>query len=75
MPNDNEYDSWHYPKSRPGKAFVAFWRRVYHPLGFKKGYNFPLFVILVGALMGFVLARLQFLDYNGVFLKVGLQSL
>lgn len=26
------YDNW----------FVRFWRRVYNPLGFKKGYNFPL---------------------------------
>jgi len=22
--------------------FVTFWRKVYRPLGFKKGYNFPL---------------------------------
>ena len=26
------YDNW----------FVRFWRKVYNPLGFKKGYNFPL---------------------------------
>lgn len=24
--------------------FVRFWRHVYHPLGFRKGYNFPLCV-------------------------------
>ncbi|KIX08622.1 uncharacterized protein Z518_03278 [Rhinocladiella mackenziei CBS 650.93] len=61
-------DSVHEPKSQLAQVWVKAWRKVYHPLGFKKGYNFPLFVILVGALMGFVLARLQYLSINGIFL-------
>ena len=30
------------PPSKPPNAFVKAMRHVYHPLGFKKGYNFPL---------------------------------
>lgn len=74
MPNDDPNDSWHYPKSKAGQMWVKTWRKVYHPLGFKKGYNFPLFVILVGALMGFVLSRMMFLDFDAKFLKVCLSS-
>jgi hypothetical protein len=72
MVNDNPNDSWHNPKSKVGRGWVKTWRKIYHPLGFKKGYNFPLFVIFFGALMGFVLSRLMFFDINGVFLKVSL---
>jgi hypothetical protein len=70
MPNDNPNDSGHYPRSRFGKLFVRFWRSIYRPLGFSKGYNFPLFVILVGALMGFTLARFSYLNIAGNFLQV-----
>lgn len=58
------------PKSRAGKAWVRTWRKLYSRLGFGHGYNFVLFVILVGALMGFVLARLQYLNIDGIFLLV-----
>jgi hypothetical protein len=75
MANDNPYDSWHNPKSVAGKGFVRFWRGIYRPLGFQKGYNFPLFVILVGALMGFVLARLQYLSIDGIFKPVSFNLL
>ncbi|KAK2787585.1 hypothetical protein FQN53_005035 [Emmonsiellopsis sp. PD_33] len=51
----------------PANAFVATARKLYNPLGFSKGYNFILFFILAGALMGFTLARLQYLDYYGIF--------
>ncbi|KAL2169047.1 hypothetical protein VTG60DRAFT_6546 [Thermothelomyces hinnuleus] len=47
--------------SRSGNAFVAFARKVYHPIGFSKGYNFVLFFIFAGAFTGFTLARLQYL--------------
>lgn len=70
MPNDNPNDSWHNPQSRFGKVFVGFWRSIYRPLGFSKGYNFPLFVILVGALMGFTLARFSYLNIGGHFAQV-----
>ena len=48
----------------PANLWVRFWRRIYRPLGFRKGYNFPLFVITFGALMGFTLARFQYLDIS-----------
>ena len=48
-------------------AFVRFARHVYNPIGFKKGYNFVLFVIFAGAMLGFCLARLQYLSINGLF--------
>lgn len=45
----------------PANRFVAVARKVYNPIGFAKGYNFVLFFILCGALMGFTLARLQYI--------------
>ncbi|KAK4107926.1 hypothetical protein N656DRAFT_784686 [Canariomyces notabilis] len=55
------------PTRPPANAFVAAARKVYNPIGFSKGYNFVLFFIFAGALMGFTLARLQYLDYYGIF--------
>ncbi|KAH7395433.1 hypothetical protein BKA64DRAFT_577322 [Cadophora sp. MPI-SDFR-AT-0126] len=40
-------------------------RKVYRPLGFQKGYNFPLFIIFGGAMLGFTLARLSYLNIAG----------
>ncbi|KAI1365842.1 hypothetical protein F5Y08DRAFT_352454 [Xylaria arbuscula] len=51
----------------PANAFVARARKVYNPIGFSKGYNFTLWFILIGALFGFALARLEYLDFWGVF--------
>ncbi|KAK5631048.1 hypothetical protein RRF57_006763 [Xylaria bambusicola] len=51
----------------PANAFVARARKVYNPIGFAKGYNFILWFIFVGALFGFSLARLEYLDFWGVF--------
>ncbi|KAK3714964.1 hypothetical protein LTR37_007454 [Vermiconidia calcicola] len=48
-------------------AFVRVMRRVYNPIGFKKGYNFVLWLIFAGALLGFGLARLQYLSIDGVY--------
>ncbi|KAK6214455.1 hypothetical protein LQW54_004362 [Pestalotiopsis sp. IQ-011] len=48
-------------------AFVARARKIYNPIGFSKGYNFVLWFIFLGALLGFTLARLQYLDIWGVF--------
>ena len=55
------------PTRPPANAFVAAVRKLYNPIGFSKGYNFVLFFIFAGALMGFTLARFQYLDYYGVF--------
>ncbi|ETS83776.1 hypothetical protein PFICI_05652 [Pestalotiopsis fici W106-1] len=51
----------------PANGFVARARKVYNPIGFSKGYNFVLWFIFLGALLGFTLARLQYLDIWGVF--------
>ncbi|KAK7413281.1 hypothetical protein QQX98_007869 [Neonectria punicea] len=51
----------------PASAFVRAARKVYNPIGFSKGYNFTLWFIFAGALMGFILARLMYLDYSGVY--------
>lgn len=55
----------------PANAFVRVARKVYNPVGFSKGYNFVLWFIFVGALMGFTLSRLPYLDFYGVFCKDG----
>ncbi|CAG8423596.1 unnamed protein product [Penicillium salamii] len=55
------------PSRPPSNAFVAAVRNVYNPIGFSKGYNFILWFIFAGGLLGFVLARLMFLDYGGIF--------
>ncbi len=54
---------------KPVSGWVRFWRKIYRPLGFGKGYNFPLWIIFAGAMTGFVLARFQYLDINGAFKK------
>lgn len=51
----------------PANGFVRAARKIYNPVGFSKGYNFILWFIFSGALMGFVLARFYYLDYNSVF--------
>ena len=53
-------------KTDQPNGFVRNARRVYHPLGFKKGYNFILFFIFGGALLGFIVARFQFLSIDRV---------
>ncbi|KAF2014372.1 hypothetical protein BU24DRAFT_433772 [Aaosphaeria arxii CBS 175.79] len=42
-------------------------RFIYGGFGFQKGYNFVLYAITAGALLGFVLARVQYLDIDGIF--------
>ena len=48
-------------------GFVQYARKLYNPLGFSKGYNALLWFIFDGAMFGFVLARLQYLNIWGVF--------
>lgn len=55
------------PTRPPASGFVTFSRKIYNPIGFAKGYNFVLFFIFVGALMGFSLARMPYLDYWHTF--------
>lgn len=55
------------PDRPPANGFVAGARKIYNPVGFSKGYNFVLWFIFLGAFFGFTLARLQYLDFYGVF--------
>ncbi|KAK8008917.1 hypothetical protein PG991_011468 [Apiospora marii] len=55
------------PSRPPANGFVAAARKVYNPVGFSKGYNFILWFIFGGALLGFLLARLPYLSLHGVF--------
>ncbi|KAK4618221.1 hypothetical protein CLAFUW4_12539 [Fulvia fulva] len=50
-------------------SFVSLLRRLYNPIGFKKGYNFTLFFILAGALFGFSLASSPKMNVNGYLLS------
>jgi hypothetical protein len=51
-------------KSTSTKAPSAFARTIYNPLGFTKAYNFILYFIFAGALLGFTLARFSYLNFN-----------
>ncbi|CAE6509867.1 unnamed protein product [Rhizoctonia solani] len=42
-------------------AFVRGYQKAFQTLGFKKGYNFVLWIIFGGAMLGFVLARFMYL--------------
>ncbi|KAF1808644.1 hypothetical protein P152DRAFT_424575 [Eremomyces bilateralis CBS 781.70] len=42
-------------------------RKVYNPLGFTRFYNFMLWFIFSGALLGFLLARSPYMNFGGVF--------
>ncbi|KAF6808531.1 hypothetical protein CSOJ01_07480 [Colletotrichum sojae] len=52
------------PTHPPANAFVAVVRKVYNPLGFTKGYNFVLFFIFFGAMMGFTLASFKSISFK-----------
>ncbi|KAF2014301.1 hypothetical protein BU24DRAFT_481733 [Aaosphaeria arxii CBS 175.79] len=52
------------PTTKQPKGFKAFCRRIYTTLGFQKGYNFVLWFTLAGALFGFSIARLAYLNFN-----------
>lgn len=51
----------------PANGFVAAMRKLYNPIGFTKGYNFTLWFIFAGAMLGFCLARIMYLDFNGIY--------
>lgn len=58
------------PSWRPAAIFVRYARKVYRSVGFRKGYNFALFFICAGALAGFCLARLKYLNFSGIFCPI-----
>lgn len=55
------------PPPRPQKSIRGKMRAVYTRVGFTKGYNFLLWLVCTGGLLGFCLARLMYLDYRGIF--------
>lgn len=55
--------------SKSPTSFVRSIRKLYSPIGFQKGYNFTLWFVFGGALLGFTLARLQYLAVDTVFAK------
>ncbi|KAK6513114.1 hypothetical protein TWF506_009280 [Arthrobotrys conoides] len=54
--------------------FVRIARRFYHPIGFRKGYNFTFWFICCGAMLGFCAARVTYLNIEGVFFESTLLS-
>lgn len=60
-------------RSKASRTVSSYYRAVYHVFGFQKGYNFPFYLITVGALFGFVLARFEYLSFNGIYMKVSLR--
>lgn len=58
-------------KKASDSSVIGAMRKVYRPIGFKKCHNFVLWFIFAGALMGFTLARLQYIDFYGVFCSAG----
>ncbi|KAF9873537.1 hypothetical protein CkaCkLH20_08996 [Colletotrichum karsti] len=57
------------PKSSAGKM-----TKLHEYLGFKKRYNFILFVNFAGALMGFTLARLMYLNFDKILCGPGFST-
>lgn len=59
---------FYYDFNKPhDNAFLRLARRITKTLGFFRSYNFPLWLILGGAMLGFGAARVQYLDINGIF--------
>ncbi|KAM3514901.1 hypothetical protein MY11210_001506, partial [Beauveria gryllotalpidicola] len=50
-----------------GAGILAKMHKLYNPIGFTKRYNFILWFVFSGALLGFCLARIMYLDFDGVF--------
>lgn len=55
------------PDRPPANGFVGLARNIYNPIGFSKGYNFILWLTFAGGLMGFILARFEYLNFYGIF--------
>ncbi|RVD89590.1 uncharacterized protein DFL_000592 [Arthrobotrys flagrans] len=61
------------PTDNPN-MFVRIARKFYHPIGFRKGYNFTFWFICCGAMLGFCAVRTTYLDIEGVFFESTLLS-
>lgn len=52
---------------KPANTFVAIMRRIYRPLGFQRGYTFPLWVIFGFGAFIFCAKHVPLLDHEGVY--------
>ncbi|KPM37752.1 hypothetical protein AK830_g8834 [Neonectria ditissima] len=59
------------PSKHPPNSLVGCLRRLYHPIGFSRGYNFALWFFLGGGFMGFSFSRLMYLDFQGILCPTG----
>ncbi|CAN8096547.1 unnamed protein product [Discula destructiva] len=57
-----------FPASTSG-FLAVLWRKLHRLVGFQEGYNFVLWSIFGGAVVGFTLIRVTYLDYFGVFCR------
>lgn len=55
------------PDRPAANGFVSGMRKLYNPIGFSKGYNFTLFFIFAGGMMGFCLFSAPNIDVKGTF--------
>lgn len=70
LPNPSSFPS-EVPRKGDDMTFFQTYRhilrRIYNTIGFTQGYNFVLWFILSGALVGFCLARIRYIDIDNVF--------
>lgn len=64
---------YHSHGKKTPNQFVAVVRRIYNPLGFYRGYNFPLWIIFGLGALGFSASRAMYFDYDNTYknAKVG----
>ena len=53
-------------KDQP-KGIVRYLRKIHNAVGFSKGYNYALWIVLGGGLLGFACARFSYINFDGVF--------
>ena len=55
------------PSRPPVNSLNRIARKVYNPIGFTRFYNFVLWCIFSGALLGFIMARSGYTNYDNIF--------
>ncbi|EAT90153.2 hypothetical protein HBI56_045440 [Parastagonospora nodorum] len=55
------------PTRATSKSTKTWAEKIYNPVGFTKGYNFALYFIFGGAMVGFCLARFMYLNFDNNF--------
>lgn len=52
------------PSTTVHDKHITLWQKIYGFFGFRNRYNFPLWFIFGGAMLGFSLARVQYMNIN-----------